>query len=237
MTYPAIMLGVAVLAVTVIMTTVLPRFEPLFKMQGDRLPLPTKLLVALSDGIRHGWMWWVPALGALVAGAWWWASSDAGRRVLDHGKMAWPVIGPMFRHLYVSRFCSTMATLLAAGVPLMDVVKILRDVTGNVHYARLWSLLEERVSHGQELSPTFREFAFVPRNVSAIIAAGEKSGRLPEVLESAGQVAEEDLEVALKSATSMVEPILIVGMGVIVGGIASAMLLPIFNMSKMMHGG
>jgi type IV pilus assembly protein PilC len=237
MTYPAIMLAVAVLAVTVIMTTVLPRFAPLFAMQGDRLPLPTKLLVALSDGIRHGWMIWVPALGASIAGAWWWARSDAGRRVLDHGKMAWPVIGPMFRHLYVSRFCSTMATLLAAGVPLMDVVKILRDVTGNVHYARLWSLLEERVSHGQELSPTFREFAFVPRNVSAIIAAGEKSGRLPEVLESAGQVAEEDLEVALKSATSMVEPILIVGMGVIVGGIASAMLLPIFNMSKMMHGG
>ena len=237
MTYPAIMLAVAVLAVTVIMTTVLPRFGPLFAMQGDRLPLPTKVLVALSDGIRHGWMWWIPALAGLGFGAWAWARSDSGRRLLDHGKMAWPVVGPMFRNLYVSRFCSTMATLLAAGVPLLDVVRILQDVTGNVHYTRLWSLLEERVSHGQELSPTFREFAFVPRNVSAIIAAGEKSGRLPEVLESAAHVAEEDLEVALKSATSMVEPLLIVGMGVIVGGIASAMLLPIFNMSKMMHAG
>jgi type IV pilus assembly protein PilC len=237
MTYPAIMLAVAVLAVVVIMTTVLPRFAPLFAMQGDRLPLPTKILVALSDGIRHGWMWWMPALGAIVAGLCFWARSDSGRRVLDQGKLSWPVVGPMFRHLYVSRFSGTMATLLAAGVPLMDVVRILRDVTGNVHYARLWSLLEERISHGQELSPTFREFTFVPRNVSAIIAAGEKSGRLPEVLESTAKVAEEDLEVSLKSATSMVEPILIVGMGLIVGGIASAMLLPIFNMSKMMHGG
>jgi type IV pilus assembly protein PilC len=231
------MLAVAVLAVVVIMTTVLPRFAPLFAMQGDRLPLPTKILVALSDGIRHGWMWWMPALGAIVAGLCFWARSDSGRRVLDQGKLSWPVVGPMFRHLYVSRFSGTMATLLAAGVPLMDVVRILRDVTGNVHYARLWSLLEERISHGQELSPTFREFTFVPRNVSAIIAAGEKSGRLPEVLESTAKVAEEDLEVSLKSATSMVEPILIVGMGLIVGGIASAMLLPIFNMSKMMHGG
>ena len=237
MTYPAIMLAVAVLAVVVIMTTVLPRFAPLFKMQGDRLPLPTKMLVAVSDGIRHGWMWWVPALAVTVAAAWWWARSAGGRRVIDHGKLSWPVIGPLFRNLYVSRFCGTMSTLLAAGVPLLDVVKILRDVTGNLDYARLWSLLEERVSHGHELAPTFREFAFVPRNVSAIIAAGEKSGRLPEVLESAGKVADEDLEVALKSATSMVEPLLIVGMGVIVGGIASAMLLPIFNMSKMMHGG
>jgi type II secretory pathway component PulF len=99
----------------------------------------------------------------------------------------------------------------------------------------MWKLLDERVSHGQELAPTFREFKFVPRNVAAIIAAGEKSGRLPEVLESAAQVAEEDLEVSLKSATSMVEPILIVGMGVVVGGIASAMLLPIFNMSQVMR--
>jgi type IV pilus assembly protein PilC len=85
------------------------------------------------------------------------------------------------------------------------------------------------------LAPTFREFKFVPRNVAAIIAAGEKSGRLPEVLESAAQVAEEDLEVSIKSATSMVEPILIVVMGVVVGGIAAAMLMPIFNMSKMIN--
>ena len=99
----------------------------------------------------------------------------------------------------------------------------------------MWKLIEERVSHGGELAPTFREFKFVPRNVAAIIAAGEKSGRLPEVLESAAQVAEEDLEVSIKSATSMVEPILIVVMGVVVGGIAAAMLMPIFNMSKMIN--
>jgi type IV pilus assembly protein PilC len=168
-------------------------------------------------------------------GAWAWFRSRAGRSMIDSGKLRWPVIGSMFRHLYVARFASTMATLLAAGVPLLDVVRILKDVTGNLCYDAMWKLLEERVSHGQELSPTFREFDFVPRNVSAIIAAGEKSGRLPEVLESAAQVAEEDLEVSLKAATSMIEPILIVGMGLVVGGIASAMLLPIFNMSKMMN--
>ena len=235
MTYPAIMLLVAILAVTVILTFVMPRFQPLFRMQGDSLPLPTKALLALSEFIRTGWLIWVPGLGALVAGAWAWARSVSGRNVIDRAKLRWPVLGPMFRNLYVSRFSDTMATLLGAGVPLLDVVRILRDVTGNVCYDALWGRLEERVSQGQELAPTFREFAFVPRNVAAIIAAGEKSGRLPEVLESAAQVAEEDLEVALKSATSMVEPILIVGMGLIVGGIASAMLMPIFNMSRMVH--
>lgn len=237
MTYPAVMLGVAVLAVAVIMIAVMPRFGPLFAMQGDRLPLPTKLLLGLSDFIRTGWMVWVPGVLALAGGAFFWGRSEMGRRMMDAGRLAWPVVGPMFRHLYVARFCSTMATLLAAGVPLLDVVRILKDVTDNRSYDLLWRTLEERVSHGGELAPTFREFTFVPRNVAAIIAAGEKSGRLPEVLESAATVAEEDLEVSLKSATSMVEPILIVGMGLVVGGIASAMLLPIFNMSKVMHGG
>ncbi len=235
MTYPAIMLLVAVLAVTVILTFVMPRFQPLFRMQGDSLPLPTKALLALSEFIRTGWMLWVPGLLAAAGGVWAWTRSAMGVRTLDRGKLRWPVLGPMFRHLYVSRFASTMATLLGAGVPLLEVVRILRDVTGNVCYDELWQRLDERVSHGQELAPTFREFAFVPRNVAAIIAAGEKSGRLPEVLESAAQVAEEDLEVSLKAATSMVEPILIVGMGLVVGGIASAMLMPIFNMSKMVH--
>ncbi|MSR33487.1 MAG: type II secretion system F family protein [Phycisphaerales bacterium] len=233
MAYPAIMLIVAVLAVTIILTAVMPRFAPLFAIQGDKLPLPTKLLLGLSDFIRFGWMYWAPGMVAIGFAIWFWMKSAMGRQVIDKAKLTFPVVGPMFRHLYVSRFSSTMATLLSAGVPLLDVVHILKDVTSNLCYDAMWKLIEERVSHGGELAPTFREFKFVPRNVAAIIAAGEKSGRLPEVLQSAAQVAEEDLEVSLKSATSMVEPILIVVMGVVVGGIASAMLMPIFNMSKM----
>jgi type IV pilus assembly protein PilC len=191
------------------------------------------MLLALSDFIRFDWMYWLPGFAVLGFGVWYWMKSAMGRQAIDKAKLTFPVIGPMFRHLYVSRFTSTMATLLSAGVPLLDVVRILKDVTNNLCYNAMWKLVEERVSHGGELAPTFREFKFVPRNVAAIIAAGEKSGRLPEVLESAAQVAEEDLDVSLKSATSMVEPILIVVMGAVVGGIASAMLMPIFNMSKM----
>ena len=235
MAYPAIMLIVAVLAVIVILTAVMPRFAPLFAIQGDKLPMPTKILLGISDFIRFGWMYWAPGLVVIGFTTWFWMKSAMGRQAIDKAKLTLPVVGPMFRHLYVSRFTSTMATLLSAGVPLLDVVRILKDVTNNICYSAMWTLVEERVSHGGELAPTFREFKFVPRNVAAIIAAGEKSGRLPEVLESAAQVAEEDLEVSIKSATSMVEPILIVVMGVVVGGIAAAMLMPIFNMSKMIN--
>lgn len=237
MMYPAIMLVVAVLAVAVIMVFVLPKFGPLFRAQGDRLPAPTKALVWLSGFLRTGWTIYVPVLLALAGGFWWWSRSTAGRIMIDTMKLRTPVLGHMFRCLYLVRFSSTMATLLAAGVSLVDVVRICKDVTGNVHYTRLWVLLEERISKGQEIAPTFREFDFVPRNVVAMIASGEKSGRLPEVLEHAAHAAEEDLDIAVKSTTSLVEPIMIVGMGAVVGGIASAMLLPIFNMSKNMRPG
>ena len=235
MMYPAIMMVVAVLAVTVIMVFVLPKFAPLFKAQGDRLPAPTKALVWLSGFLRTGWMIYVPAILAIVGGTWWYVRTETGRIMLDTLKLRMPVLGHMFRCLYLVRFSSTMATLLAAGVSLVDVVRICRDVTGNVHYTKLWETLEDRISKGQEIAPTFREFDFVPRNVVAMIASGEKSGRLSEVLEHAATAAEDELDIAVKSTTSLVEPIMIVGMGAVVGGIASAMLLPIFNMSKNMR--
>lgn len=237
MMYPAIMMAVAVLAVAVIMVFVLPKFGPLFKAQGDRLPAPTKALVWLSGFLRTGWAIYVPAILGTAGALWWWMRSEAGRSSIDGIKLRAPVVGHMFRCLYLVRFSSTMASLLAAGVSLVEVVRICRDVTGNVHYARLWTLLEERISKGQEIAPTFREFDFVPRNVVAMIASGEKSGRLSEVLEHASAAAEEDLDIAVKGTTSLVEPIMIVGMGAVVGGIAAAMLLPIFNMSKNMRPG
>ncbi|MFO0962510.1 MAG: type II secretion system F family protein [Phycisphaerales bacterium] len=235
MMYPAIMLIVAIVAVTVIMVFVLPKFGPLFKAQGDSLPTPTKALIWLSDFIRTGYLFYGPVIAGTVVAAAFYFRSMKGKLMLDHIKLKAPILGNMYRSLYLFRFSSTMATLLAAGVSLLDVVRICKEVTGNVHYDAMWDLLEERISKGQEIAPTFREFLFVPRNVVAMIASGEKSGRLPEVLEHAAAAAEDELDIAVKATTSMIEPIMIVGMGGIVGGIASAMLMPIFNMSAAMR--
>ncbi len=234
MMYPGIMLVVAIAAVTIIMVFVLPKFDPLFKAQGDMLPMPTKGLMWLSNFLKTGYFIYLPTIAGVVGGLWYYLRTPHGRRTIDTIKLRAPILGHMFRTMYLVRFSATMATLLAAGVALLDVVRITKEVTGNVHYDKMWDLLGERVSRGQDLSPTFREFDFVPRNIVAMIASGEKSGRLPEVLEAAAAAAEDDLEIAIKSTTSLIEPIMIVGMGVVVGGIASAMLLPIFNMSKAM---
>jgi len=233
MTYPAIMFGVAVSAVLVIMLFVLPKFMPIFKAQGDRLPVPTKILLGISNFLQNDWKFYIPAL--IVSGIVLFALSrtQRGRRTVDLIKLRAPIIGSMFRQMYLARMASTMATLLAAGVSLLEVVTICRAVTNNHFYARMWDELRERIERGQDMATTFRSAWFIPPNVSAMFNAGEKSGRLPEVLGNVAIYAEEDLEITIKSVTSMIEPIMIVGMGLLVGGIASAMLLPIFQMSKM----
>lgn len=235
MTYPVIMAMVAVSAVLVIMLFVLPKFMPIFSAQGDRLPTPTKILLGISNFLQYQWKFYVPGLFATLGTLYGLSRTPRGRRAVDYIKLKAPVIGPMFRQMYLARMASTMATLLAAGVSLLDVVAICRAVTGNHYYTVMWDDLRDRIERGQDMSTAFRTAWFIPPNVSAMFNAGERSGRLPEVLGNIAIYAEEDLEITIKSATSMIEPIMIVGMGILVGGIASAMLLPIFQMSKMNH--
>ncbi len=235
MAYPGIMLFVAFVAVAVIMTFVLPKFRPLFAAQGDRLPLITQGLMALADSIHGHWVLWLAGLSGLVVVGVCWARSNRGRAQLDWLRLHTPVVKRMFQQLYVVRFAGTMGTLLAAGVNLLEVIKILRSVTGNSQYGPLWDELEERVNRGQDMSAAFLKSDLVPRPVSAMINAGERSGRLCETLDHAAAFAEEELDSAIKAATSLIEPIMILGMGVVVGGIAAAMLLPIFGLSKSIH--
>lgn len=232
MTYPAIMFTVAVSAVLVIMLFVLPKFMPIFNAQGDRLPTPTKILLAISNFLQFQWKIYLPALLGTAIALFVGSRTPRGRITVDFLKLRTPVLGTMFRQMYLTRMASTMATLLAAGVSLLEVVQICREVTNNHYYGKMWDELKERIEGGLDMATAFRNAWFIPPNVSAMFNAGERSGRLPDVLSNIAIYAEEDLEIAIKSTTSMIEPIMIVGMGVLVGGIASAMLLPIFQMSK-----
>ncbi len=232
MAYPMVMLLVAFAALGVIMGFVLPKFKPLFSQQGDRLPMITKWLMAIAQSLQTHGVWWLVGAAALVTGLVLWAKSAPGRRMLDRARLRAPIIKVMFRQLYVVRFANTMATLLAAGVTVLEAARILRTVTGNSMYDILWSDLEQRVERGQDIAGVFLASPDVPRPVSAMIVAGERSGRLPEVLQGAADFAEEELDSAIKTVTGLIEPIMIVGMGVVVGGVAAAILLPIFNLSK-----
>ena len=151
-------------------------------------------------------------------------------------KLRTPVVGPMFSQLYTTRASRTLSTLLAAGVGVLDAIGICRDVTNNVQFDRLWTNMENDVRNGHPLSDAVFESPYVPSYVASMMASGERSGKLPAVMDRVASFTDEELESRVKKASAMIEPIMILVMGGVVGGVAIAMLLPIFSMSKVISG-
>lgn len=233
LTYPAFMLGTAFAVVGFMLVVILPRFARIYEMKATTLPGPTRVMIALGDFLREDWVWWGPALLVSLIVFLLWRRTEGGRGVIDWVKLRVPVIGPMTALLYVARSTRTMATLLAGGVGLLDVIRICRGITDNRAFDALWVDMEARVRDGKPMSGAFADSSHVPPDVASMIASGERSGRLPEVMETVATRTDETLEAGIKRATSMIEPVLIVVMGIIVGSVALALLLPVFKMSAM----
>jgi type IV pilus assembly protein PilC len=233
LTYPAFMLGTAFAVVGFMLVVILPRFARIYEMKATTLPTPTRVMITMGDFLREDWMWWGPAILVLALAFSLWRRTDGGRKALDWVKLRLPIIGPMTAMLYVARSTRTMATLLAGGVGLLDVIRICRGITNNRAFDELWIDMECRVRDGKPMSGAFTDSIHVPPDVASMIASGERSGRLSEVMEKVAARSDETLESSIKHATSMIEPILIVVMGIIVGSVAMALLLPVFKMSSM----
>lgn len=233
MTYPGFMLGTAFAVVGFMLVVILPRFARIYEMKATTLPTPTKVMMAMGDFLRQDWMYWAPTLVVVLIAFCVWKRTAGGRRSLDWMWLRLPIVGPMVAMLYVARTTRTMATLLAGGVGLLDVIRICRGITNNTAFDELWIDMEERVRDGKPMSGAFTDSLHVPPDVASMIASGERSGRLAEVMEKVAARSDETLDSGIKRATSMIEPILIVVMGIIVGSVAMALLLPVFKLSSM----
>ena len=236
MTYPMIMGFTAVVVTSLIVTFVLPRFAKIYELRSATLPWPTKFLMTMSDGLIGTWMYWIPALVAIIITAILWHKTSSGRNFFDWLKLRTPVVGPMFSQLYTTRASRTLSTLLAAGVGVLDAIGICRDVTNNVQFDRLWTEMENDVRNGHPLSDAVFESPYVPSYVASMMASGERSGKLPAVMDRVASFTDEELESRVKKVSAMIEPLMILVMGGVVGGVAIAMLLPIFSMSKVISG-
>jgi type IV pilus assembly protein PilC len=235
--YPMFMMGFAILMTIFLMAFVLPRFAKIYEMRSASLPGPTKFLLAISRFATHEYMIYGPALGGLMIAAFLFFRHPIGRTCRDWMRLNMPVVGRMFRQLYITRAARTMSTLLASGVNLLDIIGICRGVTNNVYFDRLWTSMENGVRDGKQMSEAIFAAPFIPRNIASMIASGERSGRLAVVMDRIAGYSEEELDVAVKQVTGYIEPIMIVFMGVVVGGVAMALLLPVFSMGKVMAGG
>ena len=234
--YPGIIAIMAVSVTIFLLTFVLPRFAGVFQGKEDVLPWPTIFLMGLSS-----WMveyWWVVLLGLLlgVVGFVCGGKTEVGRFEIDRLKLRMPLFRGMFRALYVSRSLQTMGELLNAGVPVLDSITVTADITGNVHSRRLWLEVHSAVKQGRKIHSELDRSSLLPTSVNQMISAGEESGKLSEVLQEISEYYAGVLRNALKTLTSMIEPLLIVVMGSVVGFIAMAIILPIFKMSSIVSG-
>jgi len=232
LTYPGIMLGAGTLIVAGLVAFVLPRFAAIYAGRGATLPLPTRLLLGASDFLVGQWTTWLPATVALVVVGGFAARSAAGRRQLDRLSLALPAIGSLNRQAFLARGFRTLSTLLAGGVHLLDALAIARGLTGNSRLHAFWDRLEKAVRDGRQLSDAMGEDGLVPADVNAMVAAAERSGRLPQTLERIALFVEDELDLEVKRVTAMIEPLTILLLGAAVGGIALAVLLPMFKVGS-----
>jgi len=233
MIYPGIIGTMAIGTTVFLLTFVLPRFMVIFKGKEAALPVPTKLLLAMSNFMTN---YWYILLAALVAAIWGFVlaiRTDWGRLSFDKLKLTVPIFKKLFRALYISRSLHTMGQLINAGVPMLDTIQITAEISGNTLYRRLWRSAYGAVKQGKKISAPLQRNPLLPKSVVQMISAGEESGKLGEVLEEVSGYYAKELKNVIKSCTAMIEPLMIVLMGGIVGFIAMSIILPIFKLSQL----
>jgi type IV pilus assembly protein PilC len=233
MIYPIILGLMAIVTTVFLLVFVLPQFTKLFEGKEALLPKPTIMLMAMSSFMRNQWYIVVGVLvlliGSLIAAL----QTDKGKIALDHVKLHVPIMKRMFRALYISRSVHTMGELLTAGVDMLGTLEITAAVSGNAVYKKMWLSVRDSVQQGDRLSVTLNEIGILPKNVIQMVAAGEESGKLGHVLTEVAEYYHQELRGTIKAVTGMIEPIMIILMGFVVGFIAMSIILPIFKMSSL----
>jgi type IV pilus assembly protein PilC len=236
LTYPAVMLTM-ILAVTIgLLVWVLPRFAGIFESKGAALPLPTQLLMTLSNTLIGGWYWWIAGVVGVIVGIVIMLKTDAGRQLFDRLKLSSPIFGTLFSKLYTTRSTRTMGVMINAGVPILDMIAIVREVTTNAQYEKLWDRADEQLRRGAQLSDVLFDSPLIPKTVAQMIFAGEKAGRMGPTMEKIAEFTEQEFDEQVKTTTNYIEPLMVAIMGGIVGFVAIALLLPIFTVSAVVSG-
>ena len=230
--YPMLLAVVGTVITLLLVTLVMPRFEAIYAQRQAALPPITEFVLGLGRGIMEGWAAWGPALVLALIGAPFLLRTATGFRVLEWLRFNLPIVRSVVHPADLARSTRTLGLLLAAGVPLLDAIDICRGLSPWLRWKRFWDGLETSVRDGEGLSDRFRSGDLVPTSVRAMVAAGERSGRLPDVLERVADAADEDLEVAVKRVGVVLEPAAILVLGSVIGLVAIALLLPVFKMGS-----
>jgi type IV pilus assembly protein PilC len=234
LTYPIVVICVAILVIAVILIFVIPVFEDMFASFGSALPAPTQIVVNLSRFMKGNFHWVLIGLGLLAYGFKRYRDSKSGRKQTDAFFLKLPVFGDLLKKTAVARFTRTLGTMISSGVPILDALEIVAKTAGNVVIEEIIYEVRGSIAEGQTIAEPLSENDVFPGMVIQMIAVGEATGALDSMLEKIADFYDEEVDAAVAALTSMLEPLLMLFLGGSIGGLVVAMYLPIFQMAAAM---
>ncbi|MFA5889351.1 MAG: type II secretion system F family protein [Actinomycetota bacterium] len=229
MTYPVVVFVLVIVIVSAMLMFVVPTFKNLYADLGGTLPLPTRMLIAVSDSVRKFALIYTALLGGGTVALRRWIKTEGGRAKWDAFKLRVPVFGSLFHKTALSRFARTLSSLARSGVPILQALDIVKETVGNAVVAKAVGAVQSAVKEGSSMAKPLEQYPVFPAMVVQMMAVGEETGALDTMLEKIADFYDQEIDATVDALTSLIEPILIVVMGVAVGGMVVALYLPMFN--------
>lgn len=236
MTYPVIVICIAIGITAFLVIKVVPTFGTIFADFGAKLPAPTQYLLDFSGFVNANWWWLFSIPVAAFFGFRAWTRTESGRQSWDKAQLKMPVFGPLVHKICMSRFARTFAQLIRSGVPILEVMSIVGDTSGNYVIEEAIKGVSADVEKGDHLTNALARQPVFPPMLVRMVGAGESTGKIDAMLEKMADFWDEEIEATLDALTSLIEPMLICVLGVIIGGIVIALFLPIFKLSDVVSG-
>ncbi len=233
MMYPAIVLSICGIVTVFLMIFVIPTFKTIFASFGAELPLPTQMLIDASDAMKRFWYLIVAAPYGLYRLFKWFYKTPKGQKVIDGYTLRAPIFGLILKKVAVARFTRTLGTLIKSGVPIMQALETVAQTAGNVVIADAVLLTRESIREGGHLSDPLKKSGIFPNMVTSMIAVGEETGALDVMLSKIADFYDQEVDTEVKGLTSLIEPIVIVVMGIVIGTIVICMFLPMFGLGEL----
>jgi type IV pilus assembly protein PilC len=234
LTYPAVVVGIAIIVISVILVFVIPVFEDMFKSFGSALPAPTQFVVDMSRFLKGNIHWVILALIPTIYGFKRYRNSASGKKQTDALLLKLPIFGDLLKKTAVARFTRTLGTMISSGVPILDALEIVARTAGNVIIEEIVMEVRASIAEGQTIAEPLSENDVFPGMVIQMISVGEATGALDSMLEKIADFYDEEVDAAVAALTSMLEPLLMLFLGGSIGGLVIAMYLPIFGMAAAM---
>jgi len=235
--YPTVVTIVAIVITIFLLVRVIPTFKEVYSGFGAKLPAPTEILIGISEIVQHYLLYLIVLAGAGVWGWLYYIKTKQGRDFWDKQRIKLPIFGPIAHKICLARFTRTLASLIRSGVPILEVLQIVSQTVGNTLMEKAIKTAASDIERGEGISAALGKHTVFPSMIIRMLSAGEQTGNIDTMLERVANFLDEEIEATLSGLMSLIEPLLIVFLGIVIGGMVICMFLPIFNLANIVNGG